>query len=1023
MINQGNLSLIISQDLSIALRELNVAVSAGVAGDTANVDGSVRVAQIVVELEGKHLRLPFDLDFNLLANLSTQALHVNVFTVASPPVLTMTLSGDVTNFLGDPSVDLLVQDAQVDVAGVHRLVEDFVPMEFRDVMVSGILAPHVAVKGTLTTSGFQGETHVDLALKKLALDLPQFDVSLLPMDITVNVSDLAIKDNLPESATLNLMVGMKQAMVQNYGLRDVNLQLSGDYFALGPVSVHMTLAGTPTLPAMGAFSPITLPVSVEMEVVGNHQIQELTMKQLAVKLGKLVDMEMQGFVKPQRDEPSLIEVSLTTKVEPHIDHILSLIPHELLPGVAIQKFTTPDTVMVKATGHVDAGYVPQDAQMTVQVNLHDISFAQESLGVDGKLKSMHVNLSTEYQAIKREMSGRVSGTLNLSKVAYGGMVRLGQLGMTLGSSFAGSLTSSFALANMRSQDTLTLAMRDVRYDTPALRASLDDITLSTKTHEDLVRQIFSLDELRLSSGSLFHVRSVGDYRQDTQAFHVKLEIPTMNVGGLLNRVSGEAVQLLQGIQPSGEVEVSFTASGRVPQKEDIEQLDLPLSINTRVVARSVSGVFAQHRVNNATATMSFEFSPGALPLAEIKTDVRVDDIRLAPGFPLNRLFQSSVNLDLAVRKFDEVDIRKMRLATRGAGVSIKGKVVGVRELLEAKPQMSSVVGNLFANVQANVQVTLDEFQEILKGAGLVGSGQAQIGLSVVKKERGMIAVQVKAGGQGLGVIRDDIRVENMNGYLGIRKRLDWADKTRNGSRVFNPTDVLAQLRSVGTKGQRISIDLLDLGFVTIRNFSTYIGFERNAFKIQNLAMNVLGGGIGGNLVVTTGKAFGLSGGFEAARLDLNNLLDERLKIVGDSLVDSTIGLSVFFDETTGTLDLSRTELNLFITHIGSKALDRVLVFLDPDGSNPTLVNARTQIKLANPSRVTIQLVRGMMSLEILFSEGLVPPFRMNRIPVGKLKNFQAVTETIPNWPEIREMMLLLGAETYGVDEQGKWVMQ
>ena len=99
------------------------------------------------------------------------------------------------------------------------------------------------------------------------------------------------------------------------------------------------------------------------------------------------------------------------------------------------------------------------------------------------------------------------------------------------------------------------------------------------------------------------------------------------------------------------------------------------------------------------------------------------------------------------------------------------------------------------------------------------------------------------------------------------------------------------------------------------------------------------------------------------------------------------------------------------------------MFLDPEGSNPTLVNARSQIKLANPSRVTIQLARGMMSLEILFSEGLVPPFRMNRIPVGKLKNFQAVTETIPHWGEIRDVMLLLGAETYGLDKQGQWVMQ
>ena len=133
VMSRGNLSLIISPDVSLGLQGLNLAVSASVAGDTAIVDGSMRVAQVTVESEGKHLSLPFDLDFNLMANLSTQALHLNVLTVASHPAFTMTVSGDVTNFLGDPSVDLLVRDAQVSLAELHYLVNDFVPTKFRDV--------------------------------------------------------------------------------------------------------------------------------------------------------------------------------------------------------------------------------------------------------------------------------------------------------------------------------------------------------------------------------------------------------------------------------------------------------------------------------------------------------------------------------------------------------------------------------------------------------------------------------------------------------------------------------------------------------------------------------------------------------------------------------------------------------------------------------------------------------------------------------------------------------------------------
>ena len=241
--------------------------------------------------------------------------------------------------------------------------------------------------------------------------------------------------------------------------------------------------------------------------------------------------------------------------------------------------------------------------------------------------------------------------------------------------------------------------------------------------------------------------------------------------------------------------------------------------------------------------------------------------------------------------------------------------------------------------------------------------------------------------------------------------------------MFNPSDALSQLRSHTNKWKRVSIEDIDLGFLTISNFATHILFDRNTFKIQNLAMNLLGGGLGGNVTLTTGKTFGFSTQLEAARLDLNQLLEEEKRISGDSLVDATIGMGVFFEEETGALDLSRTELNFYITHIGQEALDRILVFLDPEDSNPTLVSARSQVKLANPSRVVIQIARGMMSLEILFGQGLLSDFKMDRVPVGSIKNLQMVTQGIPNWDTITQVLALVGAETYGIDPEGNILIQ
>jgi len=59
----------------------------------------------------------------------------------------------------------------------------------------------------------------------------------------------------------------------------------------------------------------------------------------------------------------------------------------------------------------------------------------------------------------------------------------------------------------------------------------------------------------------------------------------------------------------------------------------------------------------------------------------------------------------------------------------------------------------------------------------------------------------------------------------------------------------------------------------------------------------------------------------------------------------------------------------------------------------------------------------------MISLTLSQPFRLNRIPIGKIKQFKAVTEGIPGWDNVREIMAVVGAQSYGLDEQGKLVLQ
>jgi hypothetical protein len=177
------------------------------------------------------------------------------------------------------------------------------------------------------------------------------------------------------------------------------------------------------------------------------------------------------------------------------------------------------------------------------------------------------------------------------------------------------------------------------------------------------------------------------------------------------------------------------------------------------------------------------------------------------------------------------------------------------------------------------------------------------------------------------------------------------------------------------------------------------------------------------VIIAAERPLRVSAGLEVANLDANQLIDTESKIKGDSNIAATIGLTAILQDATGAVDLSRLEYNLHITHIGKETLDRLLVFLDPEGSNPTLSNARAQLKLANPSRVTVEVARGQLSLTIHFQGSLMPTFRLDRVPIAKMKNIEKLTAAIPNWEDLAKVLELIGAETYSFTPEGEIVFE
>ncbi len=475
------------------------------------------------------------------------------------------------------------------------------------------------------------------------------------------------------------------------------------------------------------------------------------------------------------------------------------------------------------------------------------------------------------------------------------------------------------------------------------------------------------------------------------------------------------------MNPDGIVSVDLKSSGTVPDFEGLDPYNLPVSVLCKIKLKDVQGLFQGHRVAGANGTVMLAHGHGDTTRVSVTTDLHVASVDFAPGLPLQRASGVFADLALTAEQFDDLSIRKVRLGMEGLEVWLSGSIGGLRGLVEEMGRPTEkTIGPVFVKLQSKVGVQVDQFPDLLKPYGVEGSGRTEVALSVLKKERGPLDVRLRLENQKVSVTQEGTRLVNLNGPIVVRKVFDWipSHDGEKPKQVFTPTVRLPQLRAVALTQQDLNVDEVDLGTLTISKLTGGITFDRNQLLVQNLSMNILGGGLGGNLVLTSGKAFGLTTRLEAAQLDLNALLEPDRQPSGDSVVDGLVDLTAFFDPDTGKVDLGQTHMDLSITRVGKDALDRLLVFIDPDGSNPSIVGARSAVALANPGTVRVTLRKGMLSLKIRFQDGLLSSFEMDRIPVGRVRHLQEVTERIPQWATIRDTMALLGDSRYGFDQDG-----
>jgi len=1021
----SDIRVVVSPDLMVNLTHLNLQSSGAVSSDDAHLNGILQVEQLALALQGKHIQLPLIVKFDTTIHLPTQHLDLKQLTIESDPALRLTLSGTINEFLTKKVINLSLADMSLDLETIMALAKDFVPPEFAMASIRGNISPSLTLTGSLPDSGFQGTIHAGLDGKDAELHLPDLSLNVGPTDLSLTAKDVQIKENLPLMGNVSAKLSTHDLAFQAYGLQNFDFMLESDYQALGPFSGNLKISGNTALPGELLGTPFSLPFAIALDTSGNHHTRQVQVKNLNVDLSPYGTIQMKGAVQPHPAPKEGMDASLKLRLSPKINALLSLIPKDRLQGLVLQKGSEPDTFVLHATAALHPDFRPEWAKATAALKLSSLRAQLDSFGAEGTMHQLTFLLSSGYQERNGAFQGTAGFSSNLSNLHAADTVTIGTSHVILKSSFQGNLSPTYQPTSLRSEDQLQLTLGNMTYQDPSLTATLPSLRLSAKTREDVLKKDYLLESLRLTSDQIVDMGMKARFRQANQQFDVDLQMPLFHVGNLLPHLSGPLMKGVDEINPKGRISLALRAAGKIPQAADLKQLTLPLGVNGKLTLRDLEGAVAGYQVQGGNGTMTVAYSPKATPQTQLTTDLTLNGIHLPDTLPIRELSDTSLHVSIVSPDLNEIQIDPIHVTSKGVDLFLKGAVVGLRELLSATSPRGTQLAKLFAQLHSRLALDVETFQEALHPLRIKGDGKALVTLSLLKKEQGNLDASVEIGTETLSLTRDGTELHAMNGGIQFRKTLAWKPDglLSPPKKSFQPSDRIAQLKSFSRKGQTLTIERLQLGPFTVQNFSTNLAFEQQSLKMQNLAMNLLGGGIGGNVIIAVEHPLRISAGLEVANLDANQLIKTESKIMGDSNIAATIGLSTILQDATGAVDLSRLECNLHITHIGKEALDRLLVFLDPEGSNPTLSNARAQLKFANPSRVTVEVARGQLNLTIHFQGSLIPTFRLDRVPIAKMKNIEKLTAAIPNWKDLAKVLELIGAETYSFTPEGEVVLQ
>lgn len=1014
------------EGLRLLLQDVNLAAGLGIGPQGADMAGSLDIAAVEVLWGGHQWRLPLHVEFGVAVDRLKERLIVERLDLQSKPVLSLSMKGGLDHIASLKDIALSIQDGEIHLEPLLSLGRPFLPPPLEDMHLTGTITPTITLKGHQTEQGFDGMVEVALIGQDIQGTVPSFHVTLEPTRFQLHTGEISVHSNRPGSIHGELAAHTAVIANEVTSLGNLDLGLQVARADSGQFSAHLTATGDLSASLPPVIQLQGEPVRMDMEVSGDEMAQSFSLKKMAAQVGTWLQVQASGEVGPAEQAAGEHPFTAHTVIEADMTKLPPAFSDAAPHGVVLTANGGRQKLSFNLRGALDAELRPRHADVAAEFNMSGLHATSTAPNIKGTVDRASAEIRATYHADAGSLKGTLAGMIELEEVKHAASLALGSAGLKFRSEFEGCIFQDMTCHRLVAANHVELETRRIRYAGPAMNGRLERLRASASTTVDLLEGLYRLDSLHVTAGSLLDITVKGKLRSKSRQFSWDVSMPSFNVAELPNHVSGLLITFPVEVKPAGRLALRAHGIGTMPRLEEITALRIPMTIQLNLDLHDVAGTFQGRAVEGASGTIRIVSEPKLRGRIMASGQLRVRQFNAGGGVPLKPLNGVTVDLAASAEEFDNISLERFIARTDGAEVTLDGDISGLKPLLTSSDRpLRALAGPLFAKLRGNAHFDFDRLVKVARPYGITGAGHVGISLSVLKKERGPLDLRLRLFPKRLSLTKDNYHVRELDGAVDIRKVLQWIPEP-NGIPApvpFSPTGVLPDLRMATAARHDLNIRLLDIGTIEVRELSTGLFFDRNRIVLQDLAMTVLGGYLGGEVILGVGEVSSLATRLEATKLDLNQLLPPGERVRGDSLVDGTLSLTAVFEADQGRLDFGQSKLDVALTRIGRDALERVLRFLDPTGSNPSIVGARSAVKLANPSAVRITLSKGLVGLQIQFQEGVVGRFELDRIPVSQIKQARDLARAVPQWDTIRSMMQALGAERYGVDRAGSLVLE